>query len=1223
MASVKVAVRVRPFNQREIDMDSQLIIQMRDKTTGILNNKANARDESLKPKEFTFDYSYWSHDKDDENYASQERVYNDLGTEVVDCAFGGYNACVFAYGQTGSGKTFTMMGSPDNPGLIPRICKALFDRMTENSKKGTTHKVQVSYLEIYQERVADLLRDRGGRSLKVREHQKNGPYVQGLTTCLVTNYGHIHECMERGNSRRTTAATNMNDVSSRSHAIFTITFVQAGYCDGVPSETVSKIHLVDLAGSERADATGAKGQRLKEGAHINKSLVTLGLVISLLAEVSSKRKLPKNEKDQEKVTFIPYRDSVLTWLLKDSLGGNSKTIMIAAVSPADCNYTETLSTLRYANRAKNIINRPTVNEDQNVTIIRELRAEISKLKALMFCEHRSDMLAQLHEIEAREKELTEEWAGKWREAQAILREQRALGLRKAGPGVVLDSDSPNLVSINDDPYTTGIYLYHLKEGTTTIGTEDAEVKQDIELRGAGMEPQHCTITFINGVATLIPQPGAYVLLNNAPLEIPAKLSQGNIIVLGRAHVFRGTVTNVLFWDRYNDPVEAAELRKGERTHNLSRLSLLSWSTPDLATSTENLQSTLEDEKIGIEQQRKNLEKEKEQFEKDQEAFGKKQEAFEKRRRTLEQAQSKLQSEKMSVEEEFAGQTQESQEDWHNLTGRQGPEELRLSEKGKQMILKHGELERERQGILADRKELSELQAELNRRVQSLCERQKSVELLDKKIVELVDKQNSLFDIDENSETQGLTLNLKRINSLQSPDSCEVNCSSSIGSIEKNTHSSDSYHTAAGSCGSPDPSITKLNNHLMSDSGVELRPSSIPHDESDLSSNEERVIISDSQSTSSIENHSPIIRKSKRKDTEMLIRKLAQRISQQKQQIVKNLDSQCPKSHLDNQIAVLQELQRQYMSLKYGCTSALSPASEHPLQDVDSPSPIRPLHTGSTSALYSSSLQLQSQRLSSYNQSLYRSMPSITIDTDCDSTISITSYCIRGAGSKTHYEYEVRICTVDDRWTILRRYSRFRDLHIAMKARYRDKYCGTMSFSKYYLSLKGDVKSRYDAKIQLIDNVDPYSLGANELNRSLSFLPTVSIMDMVNYLFLTHSFYTGQQLLKAYKSLQAYKYYEVGFVKEVLAKKVHENAFVVVGKVSSIPFPSKTLFANTESVAQNRKRQLELYLQRLIETCRNHPACPLAYGGPITKSALISFSPFFRKGVFENGKYGTS
>ncbi|XP_018325167.1 kinesin-like protein Klp98A [Agrilus planipennis] len=455
MASVKVAVRVRPFNQRELDLEAKLIIQMQGNRTGILNCKANARDESIRYKEFTFDYSYWSHNKESPNFVSQEQVYNDLGTEVVDCAFQGYNGCVFAYGQTGSGKTFTMMGSPEEQGLIPRVCKSIFDRMVENSMKGTTHRVSVSYLEIYQEKVADLLKGHNS-AVRVREHPKKGPYVEGLTTLIVTNYEQILECITRGNANRTTAATNMNDVSSRSHAIFTITFVQAGYCNGIPSETVSKIHLVDLAGSERADATGSTGKRLKEGAHINKSLVTLGSVISSLAELCSE------PSGYRRSFFIPYRDSVLTWLLKDSLGGNSKTIMIATISPADCNYAESLSTLRYANRAKNIINKPTINEDPNVKLIRELREEISKLRALMFNEHRSDMLAKIHEKEAREKELTEEWTSKWREAQAILREQTALGLRKAGPGVVLDSDRPHLVAIDDDPLSTGVTLYHLK-----------------------------------------------------------------------------------------------------------------------------------------------------------------------------------------------------------------------------------------------------------------------------------------------------------------------------------------------------------------------------------------------------------------------------------------------------------------------------------------------------------------------------------------------------------------------------------------------------------------------------------------------------------------------------------------------------------------------------------------------------------------------------------------
>jgi kinesin family protein 16B len=214
--------------------------------------------------------------------------------------------------------------------------------------------------------------------LKVREHPKNGVYVEDLSQHIVVNNYDIEELISRGNLNRTTASTNMNDQSSRSHAIFTIKFSQAKIVENnMPSEITSKMNLVDLAGSERADATGATGVRLKEGGNINKSLLTFINVISTLADMSS------NSTGSSSKQYVPYRDSVLTWLLKDSLGGNSKTCILAAISPADINYVETLSTLRYANRAKNIINKPTINEDPNVKLIRELRTEIVRLKKLL------------------------------------------------------------------------------------------------------------------------------------------------------------------------------------------------------------------------------------------------------------------------------------------------------------------------------------------------------------------------------------------------------------------------------------------------------------------------------------------------------------------------------------------------------------------------------------------------------------------------------------------------------------------------------------------------------------------------------------------------------------------------------------------------------------------------------------------------------------------------
>lgn len=207
--------------------------------------------------------------------------------------------------------------------------------------------------------------------------------MEGLTKQHVSDFDSVEVLMEQGNRLRATASTRMNNTSSRSHAIFTIKFTQAKFIEDMPSETISKIHLVDLAGSERASSSGAVSDRLKEGANINKSLVTLGIVISTLAENSINASTTSKRPSFRKKLFVPYRDSVLTFLLKDSLGGNSKTVMIAAISPAECNYGETLSTLRYAHRAKSIINMPTINEDPNVKLIRELRSEIERLKGII------------------------------------------------------------------------------------------------------------------------------------------------------------------------------------------------------------------------------------------------------------------------------------------------------------------------------------------------------------------------------------------------------------------------------------------------------------------------------------------------------------------------------------------------------------------------------------------------------------------------------------------------------------------------------------------------------------------------------------------------------------------------------------------------------------------------------------------------------------------------
>ncbi|XP_033479664.2 kinesin-like protein KIF16B isoform X10 [Epinephelus lanceolatus] len=590
MASVRVAVRVRPMNRREKDLTAKCIIKMEGTKTSITNLKIpdgiagdSTRDRT---KTFTYDFSYDSTDCKNSTFVSQEKVFKDLGLDVLKAAFEGYNACVFAYGQTGSGKSYTMMGNPGDAGLIPRFCEGLFSRISDATRwDEASFRTEVSYLEIYNERVRDLLRRKSTQTynLRVREHPKDGPYVEDLSKHLVQNYSDVEELMEAGNINRTTASTGMNDVSSRSHAIFTINFTQAKFDAEMPSETVSKIHLVDLAGSERADATGATGVRLKEGGNINKSLVTLGNVISALADMTQDG---VNTNLKKKSVFVPYRDSVLTWLLKDSLGGNSKTIMIATISPADVNYGETLSTLRYANRAKNIINKPTINEDSNVRLIRELRAEIARLKALLVQGNQIALLdsptalsmeEKLHQNEARVLELTKEWTNKWNETQNILKEE-TLALRKEGIGVVLDSELPHLIGIDDDLLSTGIILYHLKEGRTYVGREDASTEQDIILHGLDLESEHCMFENQNGKVTLVPLSGAQCSVNGVQVTEPSQLNQGAVILLGRTNMFR-----------FNHPKEAAKLREKRKSGLLSTFSL---SMTDLSKSCENLSTVM-------------------------------------------------------------------------------------------------------------------------------------------------------------------------------------------------------------------------------------------------------------------------------------------------------------------------------------------------------------------------------------------------------------------------------------------------------------------------------------------------------------------------------------------------------------------------------------------------------------------------------------------------------
>uniref|UniRef100_G3RCD4 plus-end-directed kinesin ATPase n=1 Tax=Gorilla gorilla gorilla TaxID=9595 RepID=G3RCD4_GORGO len=611
-ASVKVAVRVRPFNSREMSRDSKCIIQMSGSTTTIVNPKQPKET----PKSFSFDYSYWSHTSpEDINYASQKQVYRDIGEEMLQHAFEGYNVCIFAYGQTGAGKSYTMMGKQekDQQGIIPQLCEDLFSRINDTTNDNMSYSVEVSYMEIYCERVRDLLNPKNKGNLRVREHPLLGPYVEDLSKLAVTSYNDIQDLMDSGNKARTVAATNMNETSSRSHAVFNIIFTQKRHDaeTNITTEKVSKISLVDLAGSERADSTGAKGTRLKEGANINKSLTTLGKVISALAEMVS-----GPNKKKKKTDFIPYRDSVLTWLLRENLGGNSRTAMVAALSPADINYDETLSTLRYADRAKQIRCNAVINEDPNNKLIRELKDEVTRLRDLLYAQGLGDItdtntvpggpkltnalvgmspssslsalssraasVSSLHErilfapgseeaierLKETEKiiaELNETWEEKLRRTEAIRMEREALlaemgvAMREDGGtlGVFSPKKTPHLVNLNEDPLMSECLLYYIKDGITRVGREDGERRQDIVLSGHFIKEEHCVFRSDSrggseAVVTLEPCEGADTYVNGKKVTEPSILRSGNRIIMGKSHVFR-----------FNHPEQARQER--ERT----------------------------------------------------------------------------------------------------------------------------------------------------------------------------------------------------------------------------------------------------------------------------------------------------------------------------------------------------------------------------------------------------------------------------------------------------------------------------------------------------------------------------------------------------------------------------------------------------------------------------------------------------------------------------------
>ena len=553
--SVQVGVRVRPFNAREKKHESECIISMPGE------NQTRIKDEKGKEKIYTFDHSFWSHDgykilddgylsPVDEKYADQKLIFDKVGKQVLDNAWQGYHCCLFAYGQTGSGKSYSMVGYGANKGIVPISCDQIFKRIEMNKEKDKIYEVQVSMLEIYNEKVQDLLipaNKRPSSGLRIRESKVMGIFVEGLTKYPVTSFEEINKKMDEGYNNRTIGSTLMNATSSRAHTIVTIEFRQITVFAKKKSEKLSMINLVDLAGSERTGLTGATGDRLKEGCNINKSLLILGNVINCLAD----KAIGKN-----KNMLPPYRDSALTRILQNALGGNSKTIMICALSPASINYEETLSTLRYADRAKKIQNKAVVNESEHDKMVRLLKEENGSLKK-MIEDLQKKLMGNEGQLGTEDQEAYNELKEQYEANQLAMSDmqktfeeklEEAKKHEKEHIGQDVDITKPHLVVLDEDAQLSHKLKYSLANLPVYVGRKHGNPTPQITLLGIGVKQNHAVFEKIGDDVILKPNDEGseeYIFINGK------NIGKSGQIVHNKDRIVFGTNTIFLFMKSSN------------------------------------------------------------------------------------------------------------------------------------------------------------------------------------------------------------------------------------------------------------------------------------------------------------------------------------------------------------------------------------------------------------------------------------------------------------------------------------------------------------------------------------------------------------------------------------------------------------------------------------------------------------------------------------------------